>query len=108
MTRRNDDSTEKHSVILSEQAIRDNAADDRGRPRAACVCTVNRAGPCIGKTQSTGSGRSRHIEDEKRAHTVVTEPFPHFCEEQRAEAAWMMHLSGHERVIIEFDQGGRE
>ena len=84
---RDDDAADEHAAVLAEQAIGDEAAEDRRAPDAARVGAVDRRRVRVREAQPAGAGRRDHVEDQERAHPVVAEALPHLGEEERGEAA---------------------
>ena len=82
-----DDAADEHAAVLAEKTIRGHAAENGGAPHAAGVGPVDRRRARIGKSQSAGGRRRRHIQDQKCAHAVVAEALPHLGEEERRQPA---------------------
>jgi len=58
------------------------------------VETVDRPGFGVGEPQPAVYHLVRQIQDEQRAHPVIAEALPHFCEEQRGKPAGMSKEAG--------------
>src|SRR5215475_14475323 len=102
MAEGNDASAQEHAVVLPQPAIRDQTPKDCAGVDATRVVAIDRCGMSIRKTKPPVNRRGSHIEDEERAHTVITEAFPHLGEKQRRDAARMSCPTGCIRVADGF------
>ena len=82
-----DDAADEDAAVLTEQAIGDEAAENRRAPGAAGVGAVDRCRIGVGEAQPAGGDRRHHVEDEEGAHAVVAEALPHLGEEERRQPA---------------------
>ncbi len=94
MPHRDDDPSGEDAPVLAEQAVRNEAAEDRREPDASGVRAVEGARVPVVEAEPPGGDRGDHVEDEERPHSVVAEPFPHFREEQDRQARGVFRLDG--------------
>src|SRR5437868_3941466 len=99
MSRGNDDSADQDAAVLPETDIRNQAAEDGGKPDAAGIHPIDSSRLSVRESETTCRGRRRHIKDEKRAHSVVAETLPHLREKERAEAARVTDFFRHCREV---------
>src|SRR2546422_808457 len=67
----------------------------RGKPTASGIHAVDSSSPRVRESQAAGCYGSGHIEDQKCAHTVIAEAFPHLREKECAQPSRMANLFGH-------------
>ena len=87
VSERDDDAADEDGAVLAEEAVGDQAAEDRGAPGGACVGPVNRGCVSVRESEAALGGGRDHVEDEEGAHAVVAEALPHLGEKQRGQPA---------------------
>ena len=82
MAQRHDRAAGDHGLAPTEEAIRDEAADDRREVREGGVAAVD-----PGRAFLRDRERLGHVVDEQRAHAEVGELLPHLGQKQDRQAA---------------------
>ena len=87
VAQRDQDAAEQDGVVLADQPIRDETAENCRAPGAARVGAVDRGRLGRAEAHAAGADRRDEIQDEEGPHPVIAEALPHLREEQGREPA---------------------